>query len=129
MIAVAIVAILASVAFPSYSSYVKRGKRTAAQSFMQTLGNKEEQQMLNTRCYFSYPTDAACAPPTITMPTEVSNNYTITITASNAATPPTYTLTATPTTNFSDPECGTLTLTNTGVKDKSGTGTVANCWK
>ena len=129
MIAVAIVGILAAVALPSYLDHVRRGKRSAAESFMRTLGNKQEQQMLNTRCYFNYPTDPACAPPPITVPNEISTNYTIAMTASNTSTPPAYTVTATVTSTFSDPRCGTLTLTNTGTKNSSGTDPVANCWR
>ena len=34
LIVVAIMAILAAVAFPAYDSYLKRGSRSAAQSFM-----------------------------------------------------------------------------------------------
>ncbi len=126
--AVAIIGILAAVAFPSYVEHLKRGKRTAAESFMRTLGNNEEQQMLNTRCYFNYPTDASCAPPSITIPSEVSTNYTVTI-ATSAGPPPGYTITATPTSTFSDAKCGTLSVTNTGTKNSTGTDTVSNCWR
>ena len=132
MITVAIVAILARIAYPSYVNFLVRGKRSAAESFMATLANKEEQQLINTRCYFSWPTDATCTPPSITVPNEVSSNYTITITATNTAgTPPTYTVTGTPTGGqlANDTKCGILTLTNTGTKGSSGTDTVTNCWK
>jgi type IV pilus assembly protein PilE len=131
MITVAIVGILASVAYPSYLSYLTRGKRSAAASFIMTMSNREEQSMLNARCYFSYPTDAACAPPAVTIPTEVSANYTVTISASNTATPPTFTVTATPNASqlSHDAACKNLTLDNLGTKGISGTGTVANCWK
>lgn len=129
IVAIAIIGILLAVALPSYTIHLQRGKRSAAESFMQTLGNKEEQQMLNTRCYFSYPTDTTCAPPAVTVPQEVSSNYTVTITASNTSTPPTYTITAAPTTAMNDTRCGTLTLVNTGTKNSSGTDTVTNCWK
>lgn len=37
MIAIAIVAILASIAYPSYRDYIKRGKRAAAQSVLMDL--------------------------------------------------------------------------------------------
>jgi type IV pilus assembly protein PilE len=41
----------------------------------------------------------------------------------------TFTLTATPSSSFTDTECGALTLTNTGVKGEGGTATdVATCW-
>jgi len=131
MIVVAIVAILARIAYPSYVSHLTRGKRSAAASFMMTLANKEEQSMLNARCYFSYPTDAACTPPSITVPDEVGSNYTVTIAASSSATPPTYTVTATAGAKqlANDPSCKNLTLDNTGQKGITGTGTVANCWK
>ena len=95
---------------------------------MQTLGDKQEQQMLNTRCYFNYPTDAACAPPPITAPSEISTNYTITITASNTSTPPAYTVTATVTSTFSDPKCGTLDADSTGP-GKQRYDPVADCWR
>jgi type IV pilus assembly protein PilE len=129
IIAVAIIGILAGVALPNYLEHLKRGKRSAAESFMLTLSNKQEQQMLNTRCYFSYPTDATCTPPTVTVPSEVQINYTVTITASMTSTPPGYTITAAPTAAFSDPKCGTLTYTNTGAKDASGTLGATSCWK
>src|SRR3954464_949348 len=98
MITVAIIVVLGSIAYPNYTAHLAKGKRSAAQSFMQALGSREEQQLLNTRCYFSYPNDATCTPPSnITVPDEVSTNYSVTITASNTAgSPPTYTITATP---------------------------------
>jgi type IV pilus assembly protein PilE len=132
MIVVAVVGILARLAYPSYLSHLVRGKRSAAESFMMTLANKEEQTMLNTRCYFSYPTDASCTPPSITVPAEVSSSYTVTITASNTAgSPPTFTVTATPTGSqlANDTACKILTVDNTGAKTISGTGTVTSCWK
>jgi type IV pilus assembly protein PilE len=131
MIAVAVIAVLAAVALPAYTDHLKRGKRSAAASYMQTLANKEEQQLLNTRCYFSYPTDASCTPPSgITIPGEVSTNYTITIAATNVAgTPPTYTITAARTSVNSDTKCGDLSLTNTGTKGATGSSGATYCWK
>jgi type IV pilus assembly protein PilE len=133
MITVAILGILAAVAYPSYVSHLTRGKRSAAESFMMTLSNKEEQSLLNQRCYFNYPTDTTCAiPATMVVPNEVSTNYTISIAATNAAgAPPTYTVTAAPVTaqSSNDPKCRNLTLDNNGTKGISGTGTVNDCWK
>ena len=126
MIVVAIVAILAAVAYPSYTRYVVRGKRTAAASFVMSLANKQEQAMVNARAYQS-----SVAALNANAGTEVTDNYDVTVVADNAATPPTYTVTAAPkggqATN--DTKCGSLTYTSTGVKGITGSGTVAECWK
>jgi Tfp pilus assembly protein PilE len=39
-----------------------------------------------------------------------------------------YTLTATQNGGHSDPDCGNLTLTSTGVKGKSGPADLSRCW-
>lgn len=130
MITVAIVGILAGVAYPSYMSHLVRTKRVAAQSFMQTVGNRQEQAMLNARSYFSVATGVASEWSTVSMtvPAEVASNYTLTVESSTA---PSYTVTATPqgVQATKDAKCGTLKLTNTGAKSISGSSTVAECWR
>lgn len=134
MITVAIIGILSAIAFPSYMQYIVRTNRSAAESFMFNVANKQEQSMLNARSYFSVATGvpAEWTAVSITVPTEVSKNYTMTVTAVNTGTPPTYTVTATPiaggTQATSDTKCATLTLTQDGTKGKTGTGSVSNCW-
>lgn len=126
MIVVAIVAILSAVAYPSYTKYVVRGKRTAAAAFIVSLANKQEQAMINARAY-----QTTVAALNANASAEVTDNYTISIAADNAATPPTYTITAAPRGGqaANDTKCGSLTYTQAGVKGISGTGTVAECWK
>src|SRR3954449_11604108 len=51
MISIAIVAILTSIALPSYSSYLVRVNRSAAAQFMMDLANREEQYMMDQRSY------------------------------------------------------------------------------
>jgi type IV pilus assembly protein PilE len=132
MITVAIVAILAAVAYPSYTKHIARGKRSAAQAVMYTAVSKEEQYMLNARRY--YPPDAAAATSTdlatlgVNVPADVSGSYTLTVGSDNAATPPTFYVQAAPKTAqaSNDSRCGILKLTNTGTKTASGGGT--DCW-
>ena len=130
MITVAIVGILAAVAYPAYTSYIVRTKRVAAQSFMQTVGSRQEQAMLNARSYFSVPTGTVAdwTAVSMTVPAEVAGNYTLTVVSSAA---PSYTVTAAPqgAQATKDAKCGTLKLTNTGVKSITGTSTVSECWR
>ncbi|MDF2465054.1 MAG: type pilin protein [Ramlibacter sp.] len=130
MITVAIVGILAAVAYPAYTSYIVRTKRVAAQSFMQTVGSRQEQAMLNARSYFSVPTGtvAEWTAVSMTVPAEVAGNYTLTVVSSAS---PSYTVTAAPqgAQATKDAKCGTLKLTNTGVKSITGTSTVSECWR
>ncbi len=123
MITVAIVAILASVAYPSYTKYVVRAKRSAAQAVMQTAASKQEQYMLNSRSYASNLGELK-----VNVPADVDNTYTLSVVADNAAAPPTFYVEAAPKPGqaSADSACGTLKLTNTGVKTASGGG--SGCW-
>ncbi len=124
MITVAIVGILAAVAYPSYTQYTIRSNRSAAQSFILGVANKQEQYILDARQYAD-----ALSTLNMTTPSEVSRNYSITI-GGVATSPPTYTITATPsgTQASKDAKCKNLTINQAGTKGVSGTGTVADCW-
>jgi len=109
MITVAIVAILAAIAYPSYTQYVIRGHRAAAQAEMMDIANRQQQFFLANR---SYAGDLAAL--SYGLPKEVGDRYGAAIAANNAATPPTFTITFTPKgAQDSDP---TLTLDSTGAK-------------
>ena len=110
LVAVAIMGILAAVAIPGYQNYVVKGNRAAAQSFMMDLANREKQYMLDARTYVNYPTLGVSAPA------DVSKHYTIAITP--VATPPEFTITATPYGSqlINDGDDPILTLTNDGTK-------------
>jgi type IV pilus assembly protein PilE len=116
MIVVAIIAILASVGYPSYVEHVRKGQRAAAQSFLMDLASRQQQRMLDVR---SYATTAAALG--MTAPANVSARYNLAVNV--VAGPPTaFTLTATPTGAQSGDSCGTLTLGSNGTKSP------ANCW-
>ena len=110
MIAVAIVAILASIAIPSYTQYVIRSKRSAAQAQMMDIANREQQYLLANRSYADKATLA------FTLPPEVSAHYDYTITLSASAVP-SFTLTFTPL--GSQASDGALSLTSDGAKAPS----------
>lgn len=79
--------------------------------------------MLDAR---SYAADLASL--NLTVPPDVAAKYTVTVTSDMTLTPPTYLVTADPTTAQNDRSCGVLTLDNAGVKTKSGTAALADCW-
>jgi len=95
MIAVAVVAILARIAFPSYVEYLKRGHRSSAQSLMLDLANREQQYLLDNRSFLGGGASAVTTLLPLGVPQEVSTYYTMTITAT-AGPPPTFEVKATP---------------------------------
>ena len=123
MITVAVVAILAAVALPSYRQYVIRANRSAAESFIMTVANKQEQYNLDARQYATALNTLSALPP------DVGSNYAVVVAANNAVAPPTYSITATPFgAQASDVACGAVSVDQNSAKAISGTGTVAACW-
>jgi type IV pilus assembly protein PilE len=121
MIAVAIVAILAGIAYPSYSTYVRNSRRTEAQSMLVRISNLEERYYLDNNQYGSLFQLGLTATSTATYTTE-NGYYSITIGTSGA----TYTLTATAAgSQATDTECATFTLIQTGAKSSSSSN---SCW-
>jgi type IV pilus assembly protein PilE len=51
MVTVAIIAILAAIAIPSYGRYLMRSRRAEAQQLMTTIANREAQYLLDARSY------------------------------------------------------------------------------
>ncbi len=125
MVVVAIVGILAAVALPSYRSYIERGDRASARAALMEAQQFMERFYAVNDSYSVDKTNANVALPArlAAVPNESPKyNLTISAVASNS-----YTLTATPINTVQ--KCGNLTLTNTGVKGNSGSGSVSDCWK
>ena len=95
IIAVAVVAILTMIAYPSYLEYLKRGYRSAAQSLMLDLANREQQYLLDNRAFLGGGASAVTTLIPSGVPQEVSAYYTMTITAT-AGPPPTFEVKAAP---------------------------------
>lgn len=114
LVSVAIVAILAAIAYPSYTRYVVKGNRAAAQSHLMDLAQAEAQYFADARTYAD--TVTALNVPT---PSAVSDKYTITFDAPDT-TPPTFTISAVPKTGTLQDGDGTLTIDNTGARTPAG---------
>lgn len=120
VITIAIIAILASIALPSYIEYVTRTNRAEGKAAISAAAQQLE------RCYtrFSAYDSADCA---AAFPHASENgHYQINV----QRTASTFTLTAAPQGNQAtrDTACANLTLSHTGVRGISGSATVAKCW-
>ena len=114
MVVVVVVAILAAVAIPSYRDYIIRGNRSAAQQFMLTIANRQEQFRLDARSYASL-IGAGAGGLGLTAPAETATRYTFSMT-NDAAYPAATTYTITATAIGPQASDGDLTLDNLGTK-------------
>ena len=114
MITIAIIGIIASIAYPSYTNAVKRGNRAdGADALLEAAGFMEEYYM-NNDTYVG---------ATLASTSSKQGKYTLSLSGLTAFG---YTLTGTPV--GSDPECTTLTLNQLGQKGSTGTATSSECW-
>jgi len=113
MITVAVIGILAAVAYPSYNDYLIRATRSAAQSFMLDVSNKEEQYLLDARIYAAVANNAGFSTLGLTVPVEVSRFYNLSVASVTAST---YTIQAAPIAGTRQASDSTLQLTNDGTK-------------
>ena len=122
MITVAIVAILAAVAMPSYQSYVRKGNRADATSLLQAVQLAQEKHRLGNASYAG--SFADLTPPCKCDSTSERKHYTLTIKDASATG---YTLVADAATSMQkgDTGCTAITLTVAGGKTTFGPST---CW-
>jgi type IV pilus assembly protein PilE len=72
MVVVVVVAILAAIALPSYQSYVRKGKRSVAQSFVSQIALKQEEYFAHMRAYTATIGSGGLG---LAEPTEISGLY------------------------------------------------------
>lgn len=129
MITVAIVGILAAIAYPSYTEYVNRGKRAEVKAALLEAAQALERHYSVNNTYLNSGSLAAVF--TANVPPGGTANYVIAAMADPAATATTYTLRATRGGSMAADACGDFTLAHTatrGLAPGTNTKTVAQCW-
>jgi type IV pilus assembly protein PilE len=119
IVVVTMLGILAAIAIPNYSEYIRRGHRSAAQAYLLDLASRQVQFYLDRRVFADN-----VAALNLNAPTEIANRYNVAI-AVTAGPPATFTITATPTGSQTGDRCGNLTIDQTGAR---GAGATTGCW-
>ncbi|MBK7471310.1 MAG: prepilin-type cleavage/methylation domain-containing protein [Betaproteobacteria bacterium] len=113
LITVAAVAVLATIAYPSYLSYKVRANRAAAQAFLIDLANRQQLHFLDARGY----ADTLARLGAASIPPEVAAYYAVPDpVVDNAAAPPTFVVSAAAKTGTMQARDGDLSLNSAGVR-------------
>lgn len=124
MVVVAIVAILAAIAVPSYGRYAYRSRRVDGQELLLRIANAQERYYATYNKYGGL-TDIGYADPA----ESEKRYYSVTIPASNSTT---YTAVASPVGVQEHDACGNLSIDSTGTKspgpDDAAHNTNGRCW-
>jgi len=134
MIVVAIAAIIAAFAYPSYLEQIRKTRRADCSGALVSLASAMERYQTMNNSYLAAAASAASTGAPAIFPTSCPVDggvatYNLTISAATAST---YTLQAAPTGPQTGDKCGTFTLNSRGVKGITGadTGlTWQDCWR
>jgi type IV pilus assembly protein PilE len=121
LIVVAIVAILASVALPSWNSQVQKARRADARNALLNVQLEQEKYRSTNGSYAGSLSDLGLGQYT-------SGDYYNVSIASNSATA--FLATAAPNTNGgqNSDSCGTFAITQSGASEDGDYATIASCW-
>ena len=125
MITVAVVGILAAVAYPSYQSYMSKSRRLDAKISLMSAAQAMERFYTENMSY------ASATAGTVFPTSSNEGHYTIGF-ADGSPAAEAFTLTATPVASGpqNGDKCGTFTLNNLGAQDVAdATLSAAECWK
>ena len=128
MVVIVIVAVLAAIAIPGYTSQIRKSRRTEARNALLDAAAREERFYATNNYYTVTGTDLGYG---AALPVNVGNNYyrlsgTCTIVNTRCTD---YKLTAQAiNAQLKDTACTALTLDQTGSQTATGTATTATCW-
>ena len=119
VVTIAVLAILGSVALPSYLNYLTESRRAEAHTALLALAQAQEQWFINNNTYTANVSDLQPLMPAIVNNNVQLGNYSYAIVA-NATT---FTITATAqASQAGDTACANMTLTEAGAQGPAG------CW-
>ena len=120
MITVAMVAILVTVALPSYRDHMRTSRRAEAQAFLMALAARQQQFLIDTRGYAG-----ALGTIALATPANVEAAYDIAV-AATVGPPPTFLVSATPRpdSDQTHERCGVLSIDQSGAKSAA----TNRCW-
>ncbi|WP_462158770.1 type IV pilin protein [Pseudoalteromonas sp. GB56] len=121
MVVVAIVGVLAAIAYPSYTEFVISSARSEAMTAVLNAANKEEQYFADNRQYTTSLADIG-----VTTTTE-SGLYTLAAAVNGQS----FVITATAAGGIAlqDGKCTSFTINEAGVKGSTGSADTDTCWK
>ena len=129
MIAIAVVGLLAAIALPAYSAYIRRAKRADVRMVLLEDAQFMERFLTENNRYDQTPAGAAVVLPLLVAPRNATANgltYEISLSKVDAVS---YTLRAVPINSMAGDACGTYTLNNLGARGNKGNVMhSADCW-
>lgn len=116
LITIVVIGILVSIAYPSYTSHLRKARRAEAQQVLMDAALRQQQILLDTKAYA-----ADLAGTGTSVPASLTRFYTLTV-ARGTGTAPTFTATATPLGDQARDTCGPLSVDHANVR------TPGACW-
>lgn len=127
MIVIAIIGILAGIAYPSYTQSVRKSHRTEAKEALLAAAGRQERHYLQQNVYVIDNADIADVSRDVT----TNGYYNITTASCSGSSDTCFVMTATAVgAQASDTDCGTFTIDNTGARTSrtSAGALTTECW-
>jgi len=118
MVVVVVIAVLVALAYPAYQDQVRKSRRAQAKADLVEYAQLAERHFTVNNSYATF------SLPVTQSPSQGTAHYTLAV----APTATTFTITATATGDQASDRCGNLSITNTGVKTKTGSAPLSECW-